>query len=542
MKTVKLSLVYSLFLLFLTLSPFQAGADTSVSQDIELSSGWNIISTPMIVESHTFSVLETSDNFDIYVLDASKPTGWATMADLGQTEFAPLYGYFVNNKTGQTQTLTLHYKDTLSPSEKLFEREFSTPGWYSVGVANDEYAKNQAADTSDTNNPSRILSLLAGDYDLVIDFTDAVYSQNRRSVAVGDPWKAVVPQDIDSLNDLRETKGYAVYIKETGARYNGFQNDPVVSTATDQEEELIVMTSTSDLDATTLHVEDDVKSDFMTVFVFSLGSGDSDDNIEILSVPVQVTLSGASYAQIIDDAELVIGDVIYDDFIVSDTESSDPTLTFSIANGAVLYPGEKLDATLNLRFKALALSNEGVTVSAAVNNVDTIVAQSVEVLTVDQISGSATGDVHTLRTAGIDVVVDQVDADVTSADGAVNDYAVYRISLEITAFEQDVYISTDPSVSISHILETSSGVPVTDGLSTIALTSTSDEEGSYFVINEGETEILTITVTYAPGVAGTSARLQLEAIEFSTTAAAPSQIWTAVPDTDYRTAVVTIVN
>src|SRR3989338_1179774 len=300
------------------------------------------------------------------------------------------------------------------------------------------------------------------------------------------------------------------------------------------------MTSTSDLDATTLHVEDDVKSDFMTVFVFSLGSGDSDDNIEILSVPVQVTLSGASYAQIIDDAELVIGDVIYDDFIVSDTESSDPTLTFSIANGAVLSP-EK-NGTVNLRFKALALSNEGVTVSAAVNNVDTIVAQSVEVLTVDQISGSATGDVHTLRTAGIDVVVDQVDADVTSADGAVNDYAVYRISLEITAFEQDVYISTDPSVSISHILETSSGVPVTDGLSTIALTSTSDEEGSYFVINEGETEILTITVTYAPGVAGTSARLQLEAIEFSTTTAAPSQIWTAVPDTDYRTAVVTIVN
>jgi hypothetical protein len=49
-------------------------------------------------------------------------------------------------------------------------------------------------------------------------------------------------------------------------------------------------------------------------------------------------------------------------------------------------------------------------------------------------------------------------------------------------------------------------------------------------------------VTYVPGAANTAARLQLETIEFAETGVDPDQTWTASPDTDYRTSVVTIVN
>jgi hypothetical protein len=89
-----------------------------------LEPGWNIVSTPMVLESHTFSADETAENFDIYLLDPGQPTGWATMADLGQTEFEPLFGYFVNNKTGVNQQLTFNYVSDLPAGERLFERVF----------------------------------------------------------------------------------------------------------------------------------------------------------------------------------------------------------------------------------------------------------------------------------------------------------------------------------------------------------------------------------------------------------------------------------
>ena len=199
-------------------------AQETISENITLQTGWNIVSTPKVLDSHEFSAPATAENFDVFLLDASQPTGWATMAMVGQTEFTPLYGYFIQNKTGAEQTLTFNYDTDLAPNEQLFERTFAAAGWYSIGVANDEYAKPQGDTRGDRNTPSKVLSLLEGKYDTVIDFTDASFATNKDSVALSDPWKAVVPVDIDALNDFRETKGYATYIKEADARYSGFQN------------------------------------------------------------------------------------------------------------------------------------------------------------------------------------------------------------------------------------------------------------------------------------------------------------------------------
>ena len=202
-----------------------ANASVLYSDSITLSPGWNIVSTPKVLESHSFSLPETSDNFDIYVLNASSTTGWSTLADLGQTEFTPLYGYFINNKATSTQTLTLNYKAVASPNDRLFERSFSKTGWYSIGVANATYSKKLTDNTTDTNNPSKILNSVSGGYDSVVDLTDDTSSQNPKSVSVGSAWKQAVSSDIDSLNDFRESKGYAIYITQPNALYSGFQNE-----------------------------------------------------------------------------------------------------------------------------------------------------------------------------------------------------------------------------------------------------------------------------------------------------------------------------
>src|SRR3989344_1650705 len=121
-----MSYILKTFFAFIIVSalfaPFFSSAATSYSQDISLAPGWNIISTPRVLDSHVFSAPETADNFDIYVLDASAPSGWVTLAALGQTEFTPLYGYFVNNKTGDDQMLTLNYQADVPLNERFFDR------------------------------------------------------------------------------------------------------------------------------------------------------------------------------------------------------------------------------------------------------------------------------------------------------------------------------------------------------------------------------------------------------------------------------------
>ncbi len=224
--------ILTLFSFFVFSLPFSVQAAVLFSQDITLKPGWNIISTPRLLESHSFSLPETTDNFDIFVLNTSSTASWSTLADIGQTEFMPLYGYFVNNKSSSTQTLTFNYKADIAPNDRLFERTFSKAGWYSIGVANPTYAKGNTDAVTDTNNPSKVLSSLSGGYDSVLDLTDDSFVATPSSVAVGSAWKQGVSGDVDSLNDLRETKGYVVYIKQAGAFYSGFQNNTQPATST----------------------------------------------------------------------------------------------------------------------------------------------------------------------------------------------------------------------------------------------------------------------------------------------------------------------
>jgi hypothetical protein len=530
----------ALFVFIVSLFIWTNQAEAS-SQNIELSIGWNIISTPMVLDSHVFSVAESSSNFDIFVLDPNEPSGWATMASLGQNEFFPLYGYFINNKTGTNQWLTLNFKDNLSPAEKLFQRSFSTPGWYSIGVANDQYAKNQSDDVSDTDNPSKILSLLQGKYDLLIDFNDSIFSQNRRSVSVSDPWKAVIAADVNMINDMRETKGYAIYIKETGAMYNGFQNNPPANSVVNLEDELYVVSSANDPDGTTLEVENDRKSDFHNIFNFGLNPDDSDDDIYVKSIPVHINLSRATLSEVVDDFSLTISGVTYDNYVISDNQSSSSTVVFDLGEGALIYAGEITDVSLFVRFKALDSSNEGVTIQASIKDSKSIVAETTSIISPDQIAGVATGDIHTLRTKGVDISLDSDSAVVTTGDNAGDDYATFKLVLDVTAFEQEVFISTNQTTSVQASIVDGAGNTVA-GTSTVVITSSADVEGGSFKINEGETETVTVTVTFDATTAGAAARLQLTSLTFGEADGDVSQTWSALPAYDFRTDIVIIVN
>jgi len=216
---------YSIFLSLIALAVmvgFVSGkAYASESQTITLYSGWNTISTPKVLSSHSFSVPETISNFDLYTLNPSDPSGWSTIT----SEFSPLYGYLINNKTGENQQLTLNFQENLNPNERLFERDFNNTGWYLFGPANPSYTKKQGSNTNDTNNVSSILESVHTSYSDVVDFTDNDSLINPDSVKVGSIWKSAVPADVNNIRDLREVKGYAIYINSAPTRYTGFQNN-----------------------------------------------------------------------------------------------------------------------------------------------------------------------------------------------------------------------------------------------------------------------------------------------------------------------------
>ncbi len=228
---MKKTLTFGLFAVLFFIVAGTVSASSLFTQTISLNAGWNIVSTPRVLDSHSFSTAETVNNFDIYVLNPSDPSGWSTMAGLGHAEFQPLYGYFIKNKTGVDQTLTLNYKPEVNPNERLFERKFSQAGWYSIGPANPTYVKSKCSDASDVNNVGNILNSLNSKFSNVIDFTDGSFFIDPNSVKVDTQWKSVTSSDVNSLRDLRELKGYGIYISQSGALYNGFQNTSGICTS-----------------------------------------------------------------------------------------------------------------------------------------------------------------------------------------------------------------------------------------------------------------------------------------------------------------------
>lgn len=518
-----------------------AQAEETVSQTLNLEAGWNIVSTPMVLESHDFSADETSDNFDIYVLDAPKSTGWATMADLGQTEFTPLYGYFINNKTGEDQTLTFNYDTTLEPNEKLFARSFTAEGWYSIGVANAEYAKRQADDRVDTNNPSQILNLLAGKYDMVVDFTDEAYDENRKSVAVEGDWKAAVAADINNLNDLRDTKGYAIYIKESAASYSGFQNDPVNETIAPTE--LAFSLSPSNPDAYDIVVDKYNVTTNQEILEYQIEAKNGDVAFDELLVNLET--STKSLGEVIEKASMLVDGELFAEGEIND-DSTIADFIFTNDTAVIIPEGEMVTVEILVDLKAQEGNYAtGETIQAKVTEVlvdDTVAADIDGILEAEQLTGSAIGDVHRLVSKGIMIPVDGFSSTVDTL-GTNDTTGEFTLEFEVSAVDDDYYITDNVSNTA-----TENGVKYSveggDVITTASLTSTADEDTSgVFTVREGETETFTLVVTVDPATTGTF-RVELNEVWYSANVdgVTNAEAYLPTPAQDFRTSSKSINN
>lgn len=202
----------------------------ALSQTVRLEKGWNLISVPRPVASHVFSAPEISDSFDIYILDATKQNNWATMADLGQTEFTPLYGYFIRNKTSHFQTLIFNYKNNLEPQEKLLERKFTKSGWYSFAPAHTDsgWVGSQCSAGFDRVKTTDILKTLSGKYSQIVHFANNMDVWGAENYGVGSELYSYREDQVDNFTmgpyaagNMSELYGYAIYVSADQASLDG---------------------------------------------------------------------------------------------------------------------------------------------------------------------------------------------------------------------------------------------------------------------------------------------------------------------------------
>ncbi len=311
-------------------------------------------------------------------------------------------------------------------------------------------------------------------------------------------------------------------------------------------DELTVKSSSEDPDATTLQLEDDETSEFMTIFAFELDASDSDGDVEVsgLTVDVDATEDGTTATStifLINDAQLVIDGETYDDVTI--TNGTTGNYLFDFEDEVVIDAEGSVTVEFQVEFEALDADFEGATVQASVDGGD-VDAEGGDDITVE---GSSTGDEHTLRTEGAILEVTEMSETIKeNTDGSTtDDEGVFEIEFEVTAFENDLYIddtatrgTAESNTGLNFQLLVG-GTATTAGTAVATVDSDAELDGARYLVSEGETETFTLTVEFDPNITG-SYKLQLYSVNFNDTNADADTQQLALPEEDYETDSLTI--
>jgi len=465
----------------------EGGPTWPSEQVISLEPSWNIVSTPRVLLDYEFSVPETTDYLDIYVLDPTTPSGWATMQGIGQTKFEPLYAYFINNKTDSTQILKLNYDNNLSPEQRLFQRTLTT-GWNAVGIALPNKVLSEGRRNKYSESTRKILDLVNESVILMIDFT--ADQENPDSVKVGDNWKAKPNLEPEDLDSLRKLKGYGVFVRETTDEYIGFQN-----IGEEKEEEGTInvgLNSNDNPNVGLIMVDKDSDAEDQTLLVFDVEAEDADVTLEEMYLDIISTTTPVT--SVVKAVRLYDGDVLW----ASEVPDNAGNLAFNDLEIDI-----EEDATKTLVIKADFYDTndgyrypEGTVISV---DLDEIRGEDRTLDKNDVVwNDSLTGNDQFLYVAA--PVITFVDASIVGttdkpaeADGI--------IQFAVTAMGDDIYIAEETVTGAGDGVGVLAGGDPPEGLADSIATYTSDADigtndagYDYYIIAKGQTEGFEVSV------------------------------------------------
>lgn len=369
-------------------------------------------------------------------------------------------------------------------------------------------------------------------------------------------FETLCDDNIVSINSKGGSEcGEATIVKLSGdtyrrsETYDAFRNADIVFTATpldrnqrtlpgpvpsvevevgarENKEVLMLETSGNDPDAATLLLDENSNVKH-TVFAFELSAEESENGIWIDTIAIVVETSAASLDTLVDDFELqASGDVLSATYDVEtyDGSDNDAIIVFDVDETILVNPGESVDFALVVEFETFDFApGTSHTIAASVEAADISAEGEADDVTVTG-AGSIEGATHTVLAKGVDVEFSGSDEEVVWRESN-GSYGVFEIEFDVTAIGDDVFIPMTTYRGLSNAHGVSYGV--TNGSSEVSsgsaggeIVATADEEAGHFVVQEGETETFTLTVTYSPSVTDFY-KVQLRAIAYNDSVGIP---------------------
>lgn len=352
-----------------------------------------------------------------------------------------------------------------------------------------------------------------------------------------------------SVKGTEDGEIWNIFIPDNGIRGLDASNAPVYTGDTadavtlnldkaGSTDELLIRRSDNDPNSTTIQVKENNRSGYIEIFAFDIDTDDSKNDIEIRRLPISLTVSNGTINDIVREVQLKVGNKTYKRNSIVNGSTGTVTFEFN-RNEFVIEAGDRITVSVNADFNALSSSYEGTTITGAINASE-ITAKGKDTLAGNQLASAATGETHALHTKGQSVTSPAMTAVVTTASGPANDYVTFSGKISITPFGQDAYIPNDGTAIVYQLTDATGNALSASG--TAIITSSAKESGNYFLVPEGKNETITIEVTYQPGIANTTARMQIMSMHFSDSAQPATQSWTALPANKYRTPTKIIVD
>lgn len=400
-----------------------------------------------------------------------------------------------------------------------------------VMVDGDEVADIDASDRDEwdeTTNDVYVISLTGLDY----------------NVDEGDQASITIVADIaSSIDTADQAQSFSVYVDDEGIRavdgdgiqqYVGDNTDDVdFDFGAEDNGDLAIKSSSEDPDSSILVSDDEDESEDYSVFIFTI-ENDGDADSLITDMTFDVATSGGSLSSLVRNATLVVDGDEYD----GDIDNNAGTITFEDMD-LEIGADDEFEAELMVSLAADAAGTLDFTLTGS--DVDAEGLDSGDDTVVD---GSASSATHTVALTGIAVEpVSTSESVTTPGDSASSTYGTFTIKFDVTALEEDAYI-TDSAATTT----------ITDGIgyeiigsayagtASVSVTSTAEDNGTRFIVREGETETFTLTVTLDPTTAGTFG-VRLDEVNFNDTNLAGDTVLEVDSSNDeFRTETVYVAN
>src|SRR3990167_5725896 len=287
-------------------------------------------------------------------------------------------------------------------------------------------------------------------------------------------------------------------------------------------------------DAQSVFVDDATSGELITLLKFRVKAEGTDAKFDTVSFTAS---SSAALSTMVSEFRLMRGSTVLQSTSTISASTGSSVVKFDLDDHEEINMDDTETYTLVAKMNTNTFTGSTIVANFTSTNVTD---SNDDTIATARISGSAQGDIQTIRGDGVTLAktsftatdVQKSEAQVTASSTTSSDkeYAKFVLTFKVTADGDDIYVSSSTN-GHDVVIHSLSGAALS---TTTSLSSTADKDGNgNYRINDGETETFTFTVETATST-GTTTKLIASTFKFATSGASTtftsSQAFTPVAD------------